>query len=99
MRAWCAASAPPPGSSSRTSRKPKHRNRLAPAMGKSQRAAICNGQRPVQVGRDRLAVATPVPGLFLCGDGAGGRGIGIEMAARSGTEAARHMLAHGGHHG
>ncbi len=61
-------------------------------MGKSSRGAICNGQQPGQVGRDRLPVATPVPGLFLCGDGAGGRGIGTELAANSGVLAAEAML-------
>lgn len=65
-------------------------------MGKSNHAAICNGQIPGQVGRDRLPVATPVPGLWLCGDGAGGRGIGTELAAVSGAEAAREMLAGAG---
>jgi len=55
-------------------------------MGKSDRGAICNGQFPGQVGRDRLPVATPVPGLYLCGDGAGGRGIGTELAAASAME-------------
>ncbi|MCA9665358.1 MAG: NAD(P)/FAD-dependent oxidoreductase [Myxococcales bacterium] len=62
-------------------------------MGRRSRAAISNGQWPGQVGRDRLPVATPVRGLFLCGDGAGGSGIGIEMAASSGMQAARAMLA------
>jgi phytoene dehydrogenase-like protein len=61
-------------------------------MGKSNNAAICNAQVPGQVGRDRLPVSTPVPGLFLCGDGAGARGIGIELAASSGMLAAREML-------
>jgi prolycopene isomerase len=56
-------------------------------MGKSNRAAICNGQFPGQVGRDRLPVTTPLPGLYLCGDGAGGRGIGTELAASSALEA------------
>jgi len=60
-------------------------------MGKSQRGAICNGQFPGQVGRDRLPVATPLDGLFLCGDGAGGRGVGTELAAVSAMEAARAM--------
>ena len=58
-------------------------------MGKSSHAAICNGQRPGQVGRDRLPVRTPIPGLVLCGDGAGGRGIGLELAATSAREAVR----------
>lgn len=57
-------------------------------MGKQNRGAICTGQVPGQVGRDRLPVATPVPGLYLCGDGAGGRGIGTELAASSAMEAA-----------
>jgi prolycopene isomerase len=61
-------------------------------MGRSSRAAINNGQLPGQVGRDRLPVTTPVPGFFLCGDGAGGRGIGLEMTAMSGAEAARAAL-------
>jgi prolycopene isomerase len=61
-------------------------------MGKSNRAAICNGQFPGQVGRDRLPVATPVAGLYLCGDGAGGRGIGTELAASSAIEAASAIL-------
>ncbi len=58
-------------------------------MGKSNNAAICNGQFPGQVGRDRLPVETPIPGLVLCGDGAGGRGIGTELAACSALEAVR----------
>jgi prolycopene isomerase len=61
-------------------------------MGKSANAAISNGQFPGQVGRDRLPVVTPLNGLYLCGDGAGGRGIGTELAATSGMEAATAML-------
>lgn len=60
-------------------------------MGKSNRGAICNGQWPDQVGRDRLPVTTPVPGLYLVGDGAGGRGIGTELAASSAMEAVAAM--------
>lgn len=63
-------------------------------MGKSNNAAICNGQWPGQVGRDRLPVATPVPGIYLCGDGAGGRGIGTELAASSAMEAVRAIEGH-----
>jgi prolycopene isomerase len=62
-------------------------------MGKGGRGAISNGQFPGQVGADRLPVTTPIPGLFLCGDGAGGRGIGTELAASSGMEAAAAMLS------
>ncbi len=61
-------------------------------MGKRQNGAICNGQLPGQVGRDRLPVATPMRGLYLCGDGAGGRGVGMELAAASGIEAAAQIL-------
>lgn len=57
-------------------------------MGKSNNAAISNAQCPGQVGADRLPVTTPIPGLFICGDSAGGRGIGTELAAVSGMEAA-----------
>ena len=59
---------------------------------RSSRAAISNGQCPGQVGRDRLEVQTPIPGLVLTGDGAGGRGIGMELAATSGMEAATALL-------
>jgi prolycopene isomerase len=65
---------------------------IAGWMGKSNRGAICNGQVPGQVGRDRLPVTTPVPGVYLCGDGAGGRGIGTELAASSAMQVARGIL-------
>lgn len=61
-------------------------------MGKSSAAAICNGQLPGQTGEDRLPVATPVPGLWLVGDGAGGRGVGMELAATSAMQAVDAML-------
>lgn len=35
---------------------------------------------------------TPIPGLYLCGDGAGGRGIGMELACVSATEVAKGIL-------
>jgi prolycopene isomerase len=56
-------------------------------MGKTNNAAISNGQFPGQVGRDRLPVETPIPGLYVAGDGAGGRGIGMELAASSAMQA------------
>lgn len=56
-------------------------------MGKSSNAAISGGQWPGQVGADRLPVVTPVPGLYFAGDGAGGRGIGTELATMSAIEA------------
>jgi prolycopene isomerase len=61
-------------------------------MGKGSRAAIANGQVPGQVGRDRLPVQTPLEGLFLCGDGAGGQGIGTELAATSGRQTAAKII-------
>jgi len=64
-------------------------------MGKSSNAAICNGQLPGQVGAARLPVETPVPGLYLVGDGAGGRGIGTELAAASAMEAVERIRAGG----
>ncbi len=69
--------------------------RVGAWMGRRSNGAIANAQRPGQVGEDRLPVSTPLPGLFLCGDGAGGWGIGTELAAASGDEAARAMLAVG----
>ena len=66
---------------------------IAGYMGKSNRGAICNGQFPGQVGRDRLPVTTPVDGLYIVGDGAGGRGIGTELAASSAIEAVEDMMA------
>lgn len=56
-------------------------------MGRSSRGAIGNGQFPGQVGADRLPVVTPARGVYLCGDGAGGRGIGTELAVSSAMEA------------
>ena len=65
-------------------------------MGKTNNGAICNGQLPGQVGRDRLPVVTPIPGLYIAGDGAGGRGIGTEMAAVSAMEAVEAIAAQRG---
>jgi len=64
-------------------------------MGRTSRAAISNGQMPGQVGADRLPVVTPMRGVFVCGDGAGARGIGTELAASSGAEAALAILVAG----
>jgi prolycopene isomerase len=61
-------------------------------MNRPASGAISNGQYPGQVGRDRLPITTPVQGLCLAGDGAGGRGIGTELAATSGIEAAFWVL-------
>jgi prolycopene isomerase len=40
-------------------------------------------------------VQTPLAGLVLCGDGAGGRGIGTELAASSAVQAAAAILRRG----
>ena len=61
-------------------------------MGKSSNGAISNGQLPGQVGADRLPVTTPVSGLYVCGDGAGGRGIGTELCAVSAMEAVEALI-------
>lgn len=57
-------------------------------IGKTGGPAISTGQTPDQVGRRRPPVRTPVRGLYVCGDGAGGRGVGTELACASGIEAA-----------
>lgn len=67
---------------------------IAGYMGKSNRAAISTGQFPGQVGAARLPVTTPIEGLYIVGDGAGGHGIGTELAACSAMEAVGDICAH-----
>lgn len=62
-------------------------------LGKAGGPPISNPPLVGQAGRDRLPNRTPVRGLYLAGDCAGGRGIGTEMAARSGLECADQILA------
>jgi prolycopene isomerase len=38
-------------------------------------------------------VRTPLPDLYVCGDGAGGRGIGTELACASAMECVDALLA------
>jgi prolycopene isomerase len=38
-------------------------------------------------------VRTPLAGLYVCGDAAGGRGIGTELAAASAMECVDALLA------
>lgn len=57
-------------------------------MGRASNAAVAVGQSPGQVGEGALGVRTPCAGVYLCGDGAGGQGIGLERAALSGRAAA-----------
>ena len=58
-------------------------------MGKTGNPAISTGQTVGQVGRDRPSVRTPLEGLYIAGDGAGGRGIGVELAVESAFEAVK----------
>jgi phytoene dehydrogenase-like protein len=59
---------------------------LAAWIGKSGGPAVSTGQTPAQSGRRRPPVRTPLAGLYVCGDAAGGRGIGTELAAASAME-------------
>jgi phytoene dehydrogenase-like protein len=56
---------------------------------------VSTAQTPSQVGRDRPTVRTPLPGLYVCGDGAGGRGIGTELACASAIECVDALAADG----
>ncbi len=60
--------------------------------GKASGAAVTTGQTPDQVGNRRPPVHTPVRGLYAAGCGAGGRGVGTELAAVSGEEAADRVV-------
>jgi prolycopene isomerase len=68
---------------------------LAAWIGKAGGPAVSTGQTPSQVGRDRPSVRTPLPGLYVCGDGAGGRGIGTELACASAIECVDALSADG----
>jgi len=61
---------------------------IAGWIGKSSGAAVTTGQTPDQVGKNRPGHRTPIPGLYMCGDGAGGRGVGTELACQSGMDCA-----------
>ncbi|MGW6728035.1 oxygenase MpaB family protein [Nocardia sp. NPDC055029] len=61
--------------------------------GKEFGPAISTAQTPDQVGRYRPSVDTPIDGLYLAGCGAGGRGVGTELAADSAMECAERILA------
>ena len=65
---------------------------LAAWIGKQHGPAVSTGQTPSQSGRARPKVRTPLPGLYVCGDAAGGRGIGTELAADSAMECAQALL-------
>lgn len=55
-------------------------------IGKEFGPAVSTGQTPGQVGKNRPAVHSPVSGLYFAGCGAGGRGVGTELAASSALE-------------
>ncbi|MCX5868575.1 MAG: NAD(P)/FAD-dependent oxidoreductase [Proteobacteria bacterium] len=57
-------------------------------IGKPGGPLISTVQVPGQVGQDRPAIRSPIPGLYFAGDGAGARGIGTELAAQSAIECA-----------
>lgn len=61
-------------------------------IGKEYGPAISTAQRPDQVGDSRPSVTTPIDGLYMAGCGAGGRGIGTELAADSAMECAETIL-------
>ncbi len=61
---------------------------IAGWIGKSSGAAVTTGQTPDQVGRNRPGHHTPIRGLYICGDAAGGRGVGTELACQSGMDCA-----------
>ncbi len=66
---------------------------LASWIGKAGGPAVSTGQTPAQSGRRRPPVRTPLPGLYVCGDAAGARGIGTELACASAIECADAILS------
>jgi phytoene dehydrogenase-like protein len=62
-------------------------------IGKEFGPAVSTAQTPDQVGKRRPTVYTPVRGLYLAGCGAGGRGVGTELAAQSAMECVDRILA------
>src|SRR6185436_4369846 len=66
---------------------------LASWIGKLHGPAVSTGQTPDQVGARRPGVRTPLPRIYAAGDGAGGRGVGTELAAQSAIECADAVLA------
>jgi prolycopene isomerase len=61
-------------------------------IGKVNAPAVSTGQTPDQVGNRRPPVHTPIRGLYVAGCGAGARGVGTELAAASGEEAADRVI-------
>ena len=65
---------------------------MAHWIGKEYGPAISTAQTPDQVGVNRPSITIPIKGLYLAGDGAGGRGVGTELAADSAMECAERAL-------
>lgn len=65
---------------------------LAAWIGKAGGPAVSTGQTPEQTGRRRPEARTPLDGLYVAGDGAGGRGVGTELAADSAMGCVRAIL-------
>jgi prolycopene isomerase len=65
---------------------------LAGWIGKQHGPAVSTGQTPDQVGGKRPAVRSPIRRVYACGDAAGGRGVGTELAAASAIECADAVL-------
>ena len=61
-------------------------------IGKDFGPAVSTAQTPDQVGKLRPLVHTPLPGLYLAGCNAGGRGVGTELAATSAIECVDRIL-------
>jgi prolycopene isomerase len=61
-------------------------------IGKLNAPAVTTGQTVDQVGNRRPPVHTPIRGLYVAGCGAGARGIGTELAAASGEQAADRVV-------
>ncbi len=61
---------------------------IADWIGKTSGAAVTTGQTHEQAGINRPGHRTPVSGLYICGDGAGGQGVGTELACQSGMDCA-----------
>lgn len=61
-------------------------------IGKLNAPAVSTGQTPDQVGNRRPPVHTPILGLYVAGCAAGARGVGTELAAASGEEAADRVV-------
>lgn len=65
---------------------------MARWLGKTNGPIISNAQVVGQVAEKRLPHRTPVKGLYLAGDNSAGRGVGTELATRSGIDCADEII-------